>query len=131
MAARRTFRWSMGGASEVRKRSVVFDAAPRRDANASAEGEEYPPTSGGAAEQAFDQGRRRVRLSGRDQETGENFGAELWLPGGGQGNGVGKPGDRRTGDAAMCDLVTPKDGCAEISGLATWQRMLDRHYAGK
>jgi hypothetical protein len=35
---------------------------------------------------------------------------------------------RRTGDAALRNLGTPKDGCAEISGPAAWQRMLDQHY---
>ena len=40
-------------------------------------------------------------------------------------------GDRKVGDAALRDLVTPKDGCEEISGFAAWQRALDRHYAGE
>jgi len=100
------------------------------DAAAGAPGK-CPPTSGGAEEQAFDQGRQRVRLVGRDQESGENYGCELWLPEGGQGYGSqpGKPGDRRVGDAALRDLMKSRDGCEEISGLAALQRQLDRHYA--
>jgi hypothetical protein len=124
MAARRRYRWSFRDATEVR-RALTHDAA------ALAPGElEQPPISGGAEEQGFDAGRRRVRLRGRDQETGENYGAELWLPEGGQGYGAGSgaPGDRKVGDAALRDLVTPKDGCAEISGLAEWQRRLNAHY---
>jgi hypothetical protein len=51
-------------------------------AAASAPGERGVPTAGGInpEEEMFDAGRRRVRLRGRDQETGENYGAELWLP---------------------------------------------------
>jgi hypothetical protein len=136
MVARRRFRWSFRDATEVRRAST-YDAPPgipnvferEKDANAGAEGE-WLPTSGGALETEFDADGRRVRLRGRDQETSENYGAELWLPNGGQGYGAGagKPGDRKVGDAALRDLVTPKDGCAEISGLAAWQRALDRHY---
>ena len=68
----------------------------------------------------LDQNRRRVRLSGRDQETGQNFGAEVWLP---QGYG----GDRRTGDAALRTLVD-RDPYTECSGLAELQRRLNQHY---
>jgi hypothetical protein len=35
--------------------------------------------TGGAEEMEFDASRRRVRLRGRDQETGQNFGVELYL----------------------------------------------------
>jgi hypothetical protein len=76
--------------------------------------------SGGAEEMEFDQARRRIRLRGRDQETGENFGAELYLPTGG-------PSDRRTGDAALRNLVE-RDIHDECAGLAAWQRALNRHY---
>jgi hypothetical protein len=125
MAARRRYRWSFRDATEVR-RAATYDAPQLVPA---LEGERVP-TAGGAEEQAFDEGRRRVRLKGRDQATGENYGAELWLPEGGEGYGAeaGRPGDRKVGDAAMRDLVTPKDGCAEISGLAEWQRRLNAHY---
>ena len=56
--------------------------------------------------------------------------ARITAPNGGQGYDAeaGKPGDRKVGDAAMRDLVTPKDGCAEISGLVEWQRRLNAHY---
>ena len=133
MAARRRFRWSFRDAREI-GRAAAFDAAPRRDqgpkltpqvfatdpdANANAPGEQSP-ASGGAEEQAFDQNRRRVRLTGRDQE-GSNYGAELYLPAGG-------PDDRRTGDAALRDLLTPRDGRADISGLAELQRRLNQYY---
>ena len=36
----------------------------------------------------FDAGRRRIRLRGHDEETGENFGAELYLPEGDEGFGI-------------------------------------------
>jgi hypothetical protein len=122
MAARRRYRWSFRDATEVR-RALTHDAA------ALAPGElERVPTAGGAEEQPFDQGRRRVRVSGSD-ENGENYGAELWLPGGHVE--AGAPGDRKTGDAALRDLVTPKDGCAEISGLVEWQRRLNAHYRSR
>jgi len=134
MAARRRYRWSFHDATEVRRAST-YDALPgvprTFEANAGAEGERVP-TSGGAEEQAFDRDRRRVRLSGRDQETGENYGAELWLPEGGQGYGAeaGKLGDRKVGDAALRNLVE-RDPYTECCGLRAWQRLLDRHYAGK
>jgi hypothetical protein len=89
------------------------------------------PTTGGInpEEESFDQGRRRVRLRGRDQETGENYGAELWLPQsqGGYGAEAGKPGDRKVGDQALRNLVE-RDPFTECSGLRAWQRALDRHY---
>jgi hypothetical protein len=109
-------------------RTRTGDAAPRgRDANAGGRGE-WPPTSGGInpVAEAFDQGCRRVRLSGRDQETGEHFGAELYLPDGGTGYGSGPA---QTDDAALlCNLDhrDPFDDCAALGAL---QRALNRHYA--
>jgi len=128
MAARR-YRWSFRDAIPVRDASPRRDQGPKvtpqvfatdpDDADANAPGEQSP-ASGGPEEQAFDQNRRRVRLSGRDQETGQNFGAEVWLP---QGYG----GDRRTGDAALRTLVD-RDPYTECSGLAELQRRLNQHY---
>ena len=135
MAARRRFRWSFRDAREI-SRASAYDAAPKpkgdqprgraRTANGNAGAEsEWPPTAGGVnpEEESFDQRRRRVRLTGRDEE-GSNYGAELWLPEGGRGYG----GDRKVGDAAIRDLVTPRDGRADISGLAELQRRLNQHY---
>jgi hypothetical protein len=50
-------------------------------------------------------------------------------PSGGTGYGAeaGAPGDRRTGDAALRNLVE-RDPFTECSGLRAWQRALDRHY---
>jgi hypothetical protein len=82
------------------------------------------PTAGGInpEEETFDQSRRRLRLSGRD-ETGENFGAELYLP-----SGPVKPGDHRTSDAALLGNLENRDPFEECASLAAYQRMLNRHY---
>jgi hypothetical protein len=56
---RRRFRWNDAPVGRVRA----------YDANVGAPGE-YPPASGGTEETPFDQGRRRVPLSGRDQAIG-------------------------------------------------------------
>jgi hypothetical protein len=102
------------------------------EASAGAPGERSVPTAGGVnpEEEAFDEGRRRIRLRGRDQKTNQLLGAEIYLPAGGHGYGSGtaQVGDAAIGDAALRDLVTPKGGCEEISGLAAWQRVLDAHY---
>jgi hypothetical protein len=101
------------------------------DANAGAPNERGVPTAGGInpEEESFDQGRRRVRLRGRDDETGESWGAELWLPQTQGGYGAGKPGDRKTGDAVLRgDLSVTRDGWEQVSALAAWQAALDRHY---
>jgi hypothetical protein len=113
-----------------RKRARAYDAS------AGAPGERGVPAAGGVNpeesdfEAAFDANRSRIRLRSRDQETNQQFGAELYLPAGGRGydSGTAKVGDAAIGDAALRDLVTPKGGCEEISGLAAWQRLLDAHY---
>jgi hypothetical protein len=96
---------------------------------------ERVPTSGGVSEtefaaDAFGARRRRVRLSGRDQETGEHFGAELYLPTGGHGFGSGpaRVGDAVIGADALDNLERPRDGCEEISAIAELQRRLNAHY---
>jgi hypothetical protein len=88
------------------------------------------PTAGGVEEQPFDQGRRRVRLIGGDQETGL-FGAELWLPQtqGGYGSSPAQVGDARIGAAALDHPERTRDGCEEISAIAELQRRLNAHYA--
>jgi hypothetical protein len=118
MAARRRYRWSFRDATEVH-RALTHDAAALVPSEL-----ERVPTAGGAEEQPFDQGRRRVRVSGSD-ENGENYGAELWLPGGHVE--AGAPGDRKTGDAALRNLEE-RDPYTECSGLRAWQRLLDKHY---
>src|SRR6516165_3876901 len=48
------------------------------------------PEAGGInpqEEEMFDQGGRRILLRGRVEETGEPYGAEVFLPGGGRGYG--------------------------------------------
>jgi len=67
------------------------------------------PTAGGVnpqEEEMFDQRRRRIRLRGRDQESGEHFGAELYLPSGGKGSSPASVGDR-LGDARLRHLQDP------------------------
>jgi len=91
------------------------------------------PTAGGVnpqEEEMFDQRRRRIRLRGRDQESGEHFGAELYLPHGGRGYGSSpaSPRDAAIGDAALRNLEN-RDPFDECSGLRAWQRALDAHYA--
>ena len=73
---------------------------------------------------------RRVRISGRDEESGEHFGAELYLPHGGRGYGSSpaSPRDAAIGDAALRNLEN-RDPFDECSGLRAWQRALDAHYA--
>jgi hypothetical protein len=87
------------------------------------------PTAGGInpEEEMFDAGRRRIRLRGRDQETGQNFGAELYLPAG--SHGYGKVGDAGIGAEALDHPERTRDGCAEISAIAEVQRRLNAHYA--
>jgi hypothetical protein len=58
------------------------------------------PAAGGVEEEVFADGRRRVRLVGRDQATGQNYEAALYLPEGGEGFGtVG--GRRRRGRSSV------------------------------
>jgi hypothetical protein len=81
--------------------------------------------SGGAKEaEEFDQTRRRVRLTGVDEE-GQSWGAQLWLPSGGKGYG----GDRRTGDAALLGNLETRDPRDDCAALGAYQRLLTRHYA--
>jgi hypothetical protein len=113
------YRWNDAPVGRPRMRAY--------DASAGAPGERRngaAPTAGGAnpEEQEFDQARRRVRLRGVDQE-GQPYGAEVWLPDGGQGYG----GDRKTGDNSLLNLVD-RDPFTECSGLRAYQRLLDRHY---
>jgi len=117
------------------------DRSGRRmiDANAGAPNE-WPPTprtaggvpiAGGVKpEEVFAADRRRIRISGRDQESGEHFGAELYLPHGGRGYGSSpaSPRDAAIGDAALHNLEN-RDPFSECSGLRAWQRALDAHYA--
>jgi len=117
------------------------DRSGRRmiDANAGAPNE-WPPTprtAGGVPvaggvnpEEVFAADRRRIRISGRDQESGEHFGAELYLPHGGRGYGSSpaSPRDAAIGDAALHNLEN-RDPFSECSGLRAWQRALDAHYA--
>jgi hypothetical protein len=105
------------------------------DANSGAAGE-WPgaplyvaaiPTAGGInPEEEFAADRRRVRLRGRDQQTGESFGAELWLPAGGKGYGS-QPARIGDGFAAMQDPPTNTD-CTRLVNL---QRALNAHYGSR
>jgi hypothetical protein len=139
MATRR-YRWSMRVDAP---RAPAFDAAPPRDdrappinafgraipkdADAGVPGERAP-TAGGVnpEKETFDTNRRCVRLSGRDHETGENYGAELWLPEGTRAMALHprrSPHGRR-GTARPCDperwlrgnqrpVVEPLDDCRQ------------------
>jgi hypothetical protein len=91
------------------------------------------PTAGGInpEEEAFDQGHRHIRLRGRDQETGENFGPENYLPGRSSAEAIkdrARAGDARAGAAALDHPERPRDGFEEISAIAELQRRLNAHY---
>jgi hypothetical protein len=67
----RRFRWNDAPVGRVRA----------SDASAGGPGERGAPTAGGInpEKETFDTNRRRIHLRGRDQETGEHFGAELYF----------------------------------------------------
>jgi hypothetical protein len=105
------------------------------EASAGAPGERGVPTASGVnpEEEAFDQGRRRIRLHGRDQETNQLLGAEIYLPSGGHGfgSGLAKVGDATIGAEALDHPERTRDGCQEISAIAELQRRLNAFYASK
>ena len=104
--------------------------------------------AGGLEEQEeFADSRRRIRLVGRDDVTGQAWGAAVYVPGApnaGYESIGGAPrspdlnelgGDRarrrtnaRTGDEALSDLEKARGGYEHAQGLRELQNRLDRHY---
>jgi hypothetical protein len=108
------------------------------DANAGHVGEwpetprrtERVPEAGGVNPQnEFGADRRRLRGVLRDEEAGNSFGLELYLPHGGNGFGSQPPrvGDRAR-DAALLSKLQDRDPFDDCASLGALQRLHDRHY---